>query len=88
MYVLFNALDGFHKLFQEVGYFRIEEDLICMDKDGRVKVWLNPDLSKCHPMGSPFGDPSHNHKSERLETQMVDEIISIIETNTCHETEQ
>lgn len=81
--MLFNSLDGFHKLFQQVGYFRIEEDLICMDHDGRVKVWLNPDLSKCHAIGSNFSDEVGNYrKNDKLEAQMVYEIINIIEMNT------
>jgi hypothetical protein len=47
IYVLLSSLAGFKKLYQIAGYFKITEDLVCMDKDGRVKVWLNPDLSKC-----------------------------------------
>lgn len=42
LYVLFSSLEGFEKLYQSVGYFKVTEDLVCMDKDGRVKVWLHP----------------------------------------------
>lgn len=60
LYVLFSCLDGFEKLFHFVGYFRPEEDFICIDRDGRVKVWLNSDLSKCHTVGSYFSDETSN----------------------------
>ena len=38
-----------------------------MDRDGRVKVWLNSDLSKCHATGSAFSDEVGNYrKNDRL----------------------
>lgn len=59
-----------------------------MDREGRVKVWLNPDLSKCHSFGSSFTDDLTNlRQSERLEEQMVSEIIAVIEANTTEEIE-
>jgi hypothetical protein len=62
LYVLFSTLDGFEKLYHNVGYFKINEDLICMDKDGKVKVWLNPDLSKCYTFGGNFSDEVNNYR--------------------------
>lgn len=68
LYLLYSALDGFEKLYRTIGYFHISEELICMDKDGQVKVWLNPDLSKCHPFGSSFSDEAtNNRQTDRLE---------------------
>ena len=46
LYVLASVLDGFEKLYSLVGYFMPREDLVCIDGDGKVKVWLNPDLSR------------------------------------------
>ena len=47
MYLLFASLDGFEKLFYFNGYFTPKEDLVCIDCNGCVKVWINADLSKC-----------------------------------------
>ena len=57
-----------------------------MDHDGRVKAWLNANLSKCHPVGATFAEEIGNYrKNDRLEAQMVDEIIRIIDQNTTSE---
>lgn len=54
-----------------------------MDRDGQVKVWLNPDLSKSHPYGLTYSDEaSSNRQTDRLEEQMVNEIVKIVELNT------
>lgn len=45
------ALLGFEKLYQKVGYFEVKEDLVCIDKEGTVRVWMNSDLSKNYPEG-------------------------------------
>lgn len=58
LYLLLSALEGFEKLYRVVGYFRPTEDLICMDRDGRVKAWLHPDLSCCLPAGYSPGQTS------------------------------
>lgn len=74
LYLLLSALDGLEKLYRSVGYFRPTEDLVCMDRDGRVKAWLNPDLSRCLP-----GAPSENaRKDDSLEARMVDEIVRMV----------
>lgn len=52
LYLLLSALEGFEKLYGSVGYFRPTEDLVCMDRDGRVKAWLHADLSRCLPAGT------------------------------------
>lgn len=63
LYVLFSALDGFEKIFFWVGYFQPTEDMICVDGDGKVKAWLNPDLSKCHHPESQFTDETSQYRS-------------------------
>jgi hypothetical protein len=47
LYVLFAALDGFEKIFYFLGYFVPREDMVCIDVNGKVKVWFNSDLSLC-----------------------------------------
>lgn len=42
-------MEGFRVLYEKVGYFDITEEMIFMDKMGRVKVWMNPNLSKNYP---------------------------------------
>lgn len=42
-------LDGYRKLFKEVGRFYISEDQTIIDGDGEVRVWLNSDFSKDIP---------------------------------------
>lgn len=71
LYVLASALDGFEKLYSFVGYFQPREDLICVDGDGKVKVWLNPDLSR----GSSIDhdqEVSSDERNIRIEEKMVD----------------
>lgn len=64
-----------------VGYFKVVEDIICMDKDGRVKVWLNSDLSKCFT-----SQPKDCHSAE-FEEKMVDEVVRLVEENTTESIE-
>lgn len=49
LYVLRNSLFGFGSLFNMCGAFRVEEDHVCINGYGEVKVWLNTDLSKNYP---------------------------------------
>lgn len=74
---MFAALDGFEKIFYFTGYFTPKEDLVCVDGNGSVKVWINADLSKC-------GAAENNYyENVRLsEEQMVEEIIQMVENNT------
>ena len=44
LYILLTALEGYQQLYYHSGYFRVEEDQICIDKGGKVKVWVNSDL--------------------------------------------
>lgn len=40
---------GFDALVRYAGPFDINEDMICLTRDGVVKVWLHSDLSRCLP---------------------------------------
>lgn len=39
------TLEGFKVLYEKMGYFDIVEEMIFIDKAGKVKVWVNPNLS-------------------------------------------
>ncbi len=47
--MLLSTLEGYQKLYENLHYFVITEDQICVDKDGIVKVWVNSNLSKNYP---------------------------------------
>ena len=49
LYVLLSSLDGFDRIVQKTGYFEIEEYMICINKQGEVKVWINDNLSRNYP---------------------------------------
>jgi hypothetical protein len=40
---------GFRKVFERTGYFDITLDMICVNKEALVKIWLNSNLSKIYP---------------------------------------
>ena len=61
---------GFGLLYQMIGYFEVEEDHICINSYGEVKVWLNNDLSKNYPE-----DYNEQIKSE---CDMVHKILTLI----------
>ncbi len=46
---MFAALSGFQALQEKVGYFDIQEHMICINKQAKVKVWINENLSKRFP---------------------------------------
>lgn len=45
LYVLMESLEGFKQIFKHSNFFQIEENQICVDEHGNVKVWVNEDLS-------------------------------------------
>lgn len=49
-----------------------------MDRDGKVKVWLNSDLSKCEPVYRASQDPESENRSAADEHRMVEEILSLV----------
>jgi hypothetical protein len=44
-----NILHGYHELFRKIGYFPINETMIGISREGKVKVWLHSDLSHDRP---------------------------------------
>ena len=47
--ILYCTLLGFEKLYDKFGYFEPQSELICFNREGFVKVWINQNLSKNHP---------------------------------------
>lgn len=49
LHLYHQAFRGFSKLFDKVGYFDPTEGMIGINQQGRVKIWLNDNLSKGLP---------------------------------------
>jgi hypothetical protein len=49
LYLLYTCFMGFRKIYERTGYFDIGLDMICINKDALVKIWLNNNLSKIYP---------------------------------------
>ena len=43
---MLSMLEGFRILFGRLGYFRICREMVGIDREGRIKVWRHPNLSK------------------------------------------
>lgn len=71
------SLLGFQKLYRQVGYFQVKEDLVCIDKEGKLRVWMNSDLSKNYPQCLV-----KENESLDSEREMVEQILTLIERNT------
>lgn len=69
-------LEGYQRLFEQSGYFKVQEDQICVDKLGNVKVWVNSDLSKnysdCQSYDSQQNRPRFHEKNYMGEATMVE----------------
>lgn len=39
-------LDGYKKLYDQIGRFHVSADQVIIDNQGEVRVWVNSDLSK------------------------------------------
>ena len=59
-------------IFEKTGYFDVSSDLICINKEGKVKVWANKNLSKNYPEISTI---NHN----KNEADFIAKIINVIE---------
>jgi hypothetical protein len=49
LYLIKSTLEGFKILYEKMGYFDIIEEMIFISKDGKVRVWVHPDLSRNQP---------------------------------------
>ena len=81
--MLFATLSGFRFLYEKVGAFAVEEDMVFIDNGGKIKVWMNPNLSKNYPLEIMPSSSSDHSSSEKTPSQsdMVSNIISLVEDN-------
>jgi hypothetical protein len=77
LYVLGEALEGFQQLYQHSGYFRVRDEQICVDRAGRVKVWVNADLARNYPDCDT--DCGRNQKDE---VDMVEQLLDLVSAAT------
>ena len=82
LYVLMEAFEGFAKIYEHSKYFQVEENQICVDELGNLKIWVNADLSVNYPPNQGFVDYCQKGQEE-----MVDLIVAIVASNTDPETE-
>lgn len=48
-YILQETLVGFKTIFEKYGPIRIDDNMVGVTPDGRVKVWLNENFANNHP---------------------------------------
>lgn len=80
MYVLAAALTGFQKLHSLEGCFVPNEDMVGIDCEGRVQVWLNPNFSKDYL----FGPKLALEDDLQEEGNMVMEVVALVDRNTVY----
>lgn len=71
LYVLRQTLQGFRTIYELHGTTHINDDMIGLTPDGKVKVWLNDNLAANLP------DPD-NRSTHQNEMVMVDQITDIV----------
>ena len=82
LYLLMQSLEGYSRIFKHSHYFQVEEAQVCIDYQGKVKIWVNCDLSINYPNNEGVA-----RREGEGEYQMVDGVIDIICENTDRETE-
>ena len=70
------SLEGYARIYEHSKYFIIEENQVCVDEKGNVKVWVNGDLSINYP--AIIVENSENFG----EHHMVEAIVNMIADNT------
>ena len=73
LYVLLSCLDGFGRIVEYMGCFNVSENMIGVNTQGEVKVWVNDNLSLIRP---DFGF------SEKHRRGMIQKIVDIVDDNT------
>jgi hypothetical protein len=71
LFILGEALEGYLQLYQHSGYFQVQPEQVCFDRAGKVKVWVNADLS-CN---YPDTDGNTKHKDE---VDMVEQLVRTV----------
>jgi hypothetical protein len=75
LYILSASLEGFSQLYTKIGYFPIQEYMICINKQGKARVWVSDDLSKITP-----DEVEVIYQGD--ERDMVRRIVELLDLNT------
>lgn len=78
LYLTRAVLEGFKVLFEKLGSFDICEEMIFIDKRGRVRVWIHPNLSQNQPYYIPNNNLRELHSSQ---AEMIVKLLDIIDDN-------
>lgn len=78
MHLYSQAFQGFSLLYKQVGGFNITEEMIGVNNEGVVKVWLNSDF------GTSLPDTFDTIQIREID--MLYKLVDMIELNTDHET--
>jgi hypothetical protein len=73
LYILISALDGFSLIYNKIGYFVVQEYMICINNQGKAKVWINDDLSKNYPDPCDVDDEGSEQEMVRRTVELLDE---------------
>jgi hypothetical protein len=50
VYVLTESLRGYKDCYNKLGPFEVTSEMIGINNDGEIKVWVNPDFAENHPL--------------------------------------
>jgi hypothetical protein len=73
--ILYNSLLAYMYLYSYFGMFKIEENMIGFLRNGKVKVWLNHNLTKDKPL--PIVSDVNLKRFKEEESYMVDDLLTI-----------
>jgi hypothetical protein len=73
------ALAGFQKLAEGIGFFRASAEMVGVDGEGRVRVWLNSNFSSNYLYGPYYVEGRVDRPQELDEGAMVEEIIAMVD---------
>ena len=76
LYMLEVALEGYEKMFEKTGYFEVSPDMIGINRQGKVKIWINKNLSKNFP---DFNKIDHNQGEPQFVVRLVEMIDDAID---------
>lgn len=81
LYLLGAAFAGFQKLCGLIGAFWPSEEMVGIDGDGRVRVWLNSDYSRHYLYGPHYIDP---RPDQHTEEDMIRQLVALVERKTIY----
>lgn len=81
LYLTKATLEGFKLLYEKVGYFDITEEMIFISKEGKVKVWINCNISKNEPLFIPNVNAA-SRNAHGSQSDMLVQLLDLIEQNS------